>query len=85
MATFTPPTRDEVVYFGDDIGDNLFSRLRATARGVNVYKLTNGEYTENQPPNTEDISKVFYGGHTTEITATEQAELIDAGYEDFIT
>jgi len=84
MATFTPPTRDEVVYFGDDIGDNLFSRLPATARGVNVYKLTNGEYTENQPADWEDIDKVFYGGHTTEITATEQSELIAFGYEDYI-
>jgi hypothetical protein len=85
MPFFTPPTNDEVFYFGDDIGDNLFSQLPATARGVNVYRLTNGEYTENQPSNSEDISKVFYGGHTTEITTTEQAELIAAGYEDFIT
>lgn len=85
MPFFTPPTNDEVFYFGDDIGDNLFSQLPATARGINVYKLTNGEYTENQPSDWSDIVKVFYGGHTTEITATEQSELIAAGYEDFIT
>jgi hypothetical protein len=84
MAIFTPPTDDEVFYYGEDIGDNLFSRLPPTARGVNVFRLTNGEYTENQPPNWEDIDKVFYGGHATEITAAEQAELIAAGYEDYI-
>jgi len=32
-----------------------------------------------------DIAKVFYGGHETEVTDAEAAELTAAGYGDYIT
>lgn len=87
MAVFRPPT-DDFVYW-DDLYDNspesrLFARVRNGARGRNVYKLVDGGYTENQPAWPGDIEKIYLGGHDNVITAEEEADLIAAGYGDFI-
>jgi hypothetical protein len=31
------------------------------------------------------VEKVYYGGHIYELTSAEETELINAGYEDYIT
>lgn len=87
MPFFTPPT-DDFVIFGseyDPLADRLFSAYPNGARGRNVFKLTTGVFTENQPPQLSDIAITYYGGHTTEITQAEADDLIEAGYEDYIT
>jgi hypothetical protein len=87
MAIFRPPT-DDFVYWTDlyDFSpeSRLFARLRNGARGRNVYKLVDGGYTENQPAYFEDIEKIYLGGHDNVLTAEEEADLIAAGYGDFI-
>ena len=85
MAFFTPPTDNFVVYFGEDIGDNLFSRIPSGPRGRNVYLLKTGIYTEDQPPSLNDVEKTYYGGHSTEVTAVEVASLTAAGYGAYIS
>jgi hypothetical protein len=98
MATFTPPTDDFVrptLYENQARGfilsgeQRLANRLAAhrtpTARGRNVYLLTDGTYTENQPGDMTTVSKVYYGGHDIEVTADEVASLTAAGYGEYIT
>lgn len=60
---------------------NRLARHRApTARGRNVYLLTNGTFTENKPSNMATVDKVYYGGHDIEVTEEEVAALTAAGY-----
>lgn len=82
MATFRPPT-DPFVRFDDGSGEGIFSYLSGWPRGRNVYKLTNGSFTESQPEDSE-IEKIYHGGHIHPLTAQEEADLIAAGYEDYI-
>lgn len=82
MATFRPPT-DPYVRFDDGSGEGIFSYLKGWPRGRNVYKLTNGTYTESQPDD-EDIAKIYHGGHIHPLTAEEEADLTAAGYGDYI-
>jgi len=83
MATFRPPT-DPFVRFDDGSGGGIFSYLRGWPRGRNVYKLTDGSFTENQPGNMDLVAKIYHGGHIHPLTAAEEADLIEAGYEDYI-
>ena len=83
MATFRPPT-DPFVKFDDGSGEGIFSYLKGWPRGRNVFKLTDGSYTESQPSDPNIIEKVYHGGHIHELTAQEEQDLIDAGYGDYI-
>jgi len=83
MATFRPPT-DPFVRFDDGSGGGIFSYLRGWPRGRNVYKLTDGTFTEDQPGNMDLVAKIYHGGHIHPLTAAEEADLIEAGYEDYI-
>ena len=49
-----------------------------------MYKLIDGGYTENQPATFDLIDKIYLGGHDNVIDAIEEADLIAAGYGDFI-
>lgn len=87
MAVFRPPTDNFVAW--TDLYDNspesrLLSRVAAGARGRNVYKLTDGTYTENQPSTMEEVSVVYLGGHDTVVSSAEEAALIAAGYGAYI-
>jgi hypothetical protein len=87
MPVFNPPTDPDVRFvdpLDSGLGSRLGSHLQPLDRGRNVYKLTDGSYVEWQPV-FADIAKVFYGGHETEVTDAEAAELIAAGYGDYIT
>lgn len=87
MPFFSPPTDNFVTYGSEDDyqAEILFSKIRPGARGRNVYKLSTGQYTENQPPFLSDVAITYYGGHVTEITTAEAADLTEAGYGDYIT
>ena len=98
MATFKPPTDNFVVpvIVGDYMGglrlskdqrlaNRLGGRIEASARGRNIFLLTNGTYTDNQPSSLTMVSKVYYGGHDNEVDAAEVAALTAAGYGAYIS
>jgi hypothetical protein len=84
MATFSTPTDDFVVW-SDAHETGIFTYLRPGPRGRNVFKLINGTYSENQPSDANDVAKTYYGGHIYELSTEEEAELVTAGYGQFIT
>lgn len=98
MAIFRPPTDNFVVpvivsdYMGgmrlgkdQRLANRLGGHIDASPRGRNIYLLSDGSYTENQPSYAVDVSKVYYGGHEIEVDATEVASLTAAGYGAYIT
>jgi hypothetical protein len=84
MPTFSPPT-DDFVSWSSDWRDGILSYLKPGPRGRNLWKLTDGTYSENQPYSMDVVEKVYYGGHIYELTSAEESALRDAGYEDYIT
>lgn len=84
MATFTPPT-DNFVYWSDRPDEGIMSHLQPGPRGRNVYKLVNGTFTENQPSDMTTVAVLYHGGHVHTLTAAEQADLVAAGYGDYIS
>jgi hypothetical protein len=98
MATFNPPTDDFVTMafvsnsenqgqFSQEkrIAGRLCSRIIPSSRGRNIYLLTDGSYTDNQPALFSDVSKTYYGGHDNVITSAEAASLTAAGYGAYIS
>jgi hypothetical protein len=83
VATFRPPT-DPFVRFDDGSGTGIFTFLKGWPRGRNVYKLASGEFTEYQPGDMTTVERIYHGGHIHLLTAEEEADLIAAGYEDYI-
>lgn len=83
MATFRPPT-DPFVTFDDGSGTGIFTFLSGWPRGRNVYKMVDGSFREDQPTDDASIAKIYHGGHIHPLTAEEEADLIAAGYEDYI-
>lgn len=86
MPTFTPPTVNDVpaVYTGDDEQDPW--RFFADGpRGVNVWKLNDGTYTQVEPQNNANVVILYHGGHVHPISAAEATLLIAAGYGANVT
>lgn len=84
MATFIPPT-DDFVYWSEPGEEGIMAFLKPGRRGRNVFKLTDGSFTEYQPSDMDTVEILYHGGHVHTITAEEEADLIAAGYEDYIT
>jgi hypothetical protein len=84
MATFSPPT-DNLVAWADRYETGILAALRPGRRGRNVFKKTDGSFTENQPFDPAEIAITYHGGHVHPLTAQEEADLRDAGYGDYIT
>lgn len=89
MASFAAPTDATGTWVSYEPGSAranlLFRHFRARNVGRNVYYLTNGTITENDPDGTavtwDAVRTVWWGGHLpVEITAAEQAALENAGY-----
>lgn len=90
MPTFTPPTDNflnlsdfEVSMFSSDddrLSYRLLSHFAALPRGRNVYKLSDGTYTENEPNDMETVTITYLGGHIHEVSDSEAASLTSAGY-----
>ena len=98
MAIFRTPTDNFVsplvvddIRFGKTLSQEqrLANRLAkhrgATARGRNVFLLTDGTYTEKEPSDRGLVAKTYYGGHDIEVDASEVASLTAAGYGAYIT
>ena len=95
LYLFRTPTDNQVDFTGSDYyhgniipGNRLIWQLyrhyTPGPRGRNVWKLTDGTYTENQPPEDTDIDIIYYGGHDHHVDDTERAALISAGYGDYV-
>lgn len=84
MPTFIPPT-DDFVSWAEPGEEGIFSYLKPGRRGRNVFKLVDGSFTEYQPMNQDSIAITYHGGHVHTVTAAEAADLVEAGYEDYIT
>jgi hypothetical protein len=94
MSTFRPPTDDFVIlgippkeFDSQEVRTayNLFRHFDPEPRGRNVFLLTNGTYTENEPNDISTIRKVYWGGSENEVTADEVASLTAAGYGAYIS
>ena len=94
MSTFRPPTDDFMVLgippkeFDSQevrLAYSLFKHFGAEPRGRNVFLLTNGTYTENEPNDITTIQKVYWGGTDNQVTADEVASLTAAGYGAYIS
>jgi len=98
MAIFNPPTDNFVVpvivgeymdgqYLSKEnrVANTLGSHIPGSPRGRNVYLLTDLSYVERQPSDMTTVTKVYYGGHANEVTASEVASLTAAGYGSYIT
>jgi hypothetical protein len=94
MSIFRPPTDDFVPLAlppkPDDpeevrLAYNLFRHYGNDPRGRNVFKLTNGTFTENEPNDNTTIARTYFGGSDNIINDQEAAELTAAGYGAYIS
>jgi hypothetical protein len=78
----TVPTLDVPKYPIISPARNLARFYPPTARGVNIFILTDGSVTTRQPVDMSTISRTLYGGHEspTDLTDSELNSLADAGY-----
>lgn len=85
MPFFTPPVRvtnPSVLGYKDRFSQSpmkFFSVNGRVGKGVNVFVMLDGSVSEVFT-NWGNISKVYYGGHTSYVTAAEAAVLTAAGY-----
>ena len=90
MSTFTPPSRVFVPTISQTTPKSQqrpFAYFKASIpRGANVWVNTDNVISENQPAlwqavgSTPGVKKVYYGGHSYEITPDEVIALTAAGY-----
>jgi len=95
MAIFRPPTDDFLNLGNIDIdvrrtergrlAHALFRHFDNLPVGRNIYRMKDGSFLENDPAVSDDIEKVYYGGHEYQVTEQEVAELTAAGYGAYIT
>lgn len=67
------------------ISNRLFRYAQPTNRGKNIYKLTNGTFTDIDQRNPDVVSRVYYGGTINYVTQAEKDDLIAAGYGEYVT
>ena len=88
LFIFRPPINDSFGWgkFDEDSPENsLFRRLVRGDRAKNVYKLTNGTFTTNQPSDPSEYTVIYWGAHANFVSAEEKADLIAAGYGANVT
>jgi hypothetical protein len=94
---FRTPTDNQVDLTGSDFYSinlipanklvySLYRHYQPGPRGRNVWKLTDGTYTENQPMDDTDIAIIYLGGHEHVLfDDNERDSLIAAGYGAYIS
>jgi len=89
VPTFTPPTDDLLTYVDRlnpyGVAYRLFRFYSPEPTGRNVFLLTDGTFTENEPADFSTIATTYHGGHDHQITASEASALTAAGYGAYIT
>lgn len=72
--------------FGEfDIENRLGSFYKTYTRGLNLYKLTSGEYTTVEQRDQGQVAKLWHGGRDHFLTDAEYAELVADGFGASIT
>ena len=61
------------------------SYLKPGPRGRNVFKLTDGSFTESDPFDPSLIAITYHGGHVHTVEGQELADLIAGGYGEYIS
>jgi hypothetical protein len=94
---FRTPTDNQVDLTGSDFYSinlipanklvySLYRHYQPGPRGRNVWKLTDGTYTENQPMDDTDIAIIYLGGHEHVLFDDDERDsLIAAGYGAYIS
>ena len=88
LFIFRPPVGDTFPWVYQDTpvpGYRLLARLTPGQRARNIYKLTDGSFTNNQPAEVSDYVAVYLGAHNNFVSASEKADLIAAGYGEYVT
>jgi len=86
LLFITPP--DNVAptdWRNGSISNRLFRYAQPTIRGKNVYKLTNGTFTQVEQRDPSVVAKIYYGGTKNFVSQDEKDELVAAGYGSYIT
>jgi len=81
---FRPPAEDDfpfATYLGRGKANRFYGFVQPGARARNVYKLTDGTFTNVDPRNDNLVVKLYLGAHEHFVTEDEKAELVAAGYE----
>ncbi len=68
-----------------EVAQRLFRYAQPTNRGKNVYKLTNGTFTQVDQRDPTVVAKIYYGGTKNFVSQQEKDELVAAGYGSYIT
>jgi hypothetical protein len=85
---FRPPTAFDgptTLVGGDRVANRLARFYRPRERGINVYKLVDSTFTQVDQSDYTNISKVYHGGHIHQLTEEEYADLLGAGYGEYLT
>lgn len=80
VTLFIPPTVDESSAIRGDWTWPYARHLAPIQRGVNVFLLADGTFTQVQPPLNRGVVKEYLGGHEHPVTVAEAAALTAAGY-----
>jgi hypothetical protein len=83
----TPATTEIAPADMDDtsVSGRLFRYAQPTYAGVNVYKLTDGSYTQVEQRDYDLIEKVYWGGTLNVVTQEEKDDLVLAGYGSYVS
>ena len=68
-----------------DVENRLGSYYKTYTRGLNLYKLTNGDYTTVDQRDQGQVAKLWHGGRDHFLTDAEYAELVADGFGASIT
>lgn len=85
---FRPPFDGEfrwAEYGATDSTSMFFGRMRPGQKASNIYKMVDGTYTTIPSRDYSIVSRVYHGGHENLVTPEEKADLIAAGYGDYVT
>jgi hypothetical protein len=80
---FRPPAEDRFPwsdYRDSSPSHRLFARANPGYRARNIFRLTNGTYTNVDPLDPNLVDKVYLGAHEHFVTEQEKADLVAAGY-----
>ena len=85
---FRPPTAFDgptTLVGGDRIANRLARFYRPRERGINVYKLVDSTFTQVDQSDYTNFTKIYHGGHVHQLTEEEYADLLGAGYGEYMT
>jgi hypothetical protein len=85
---FRPPTAFDgptTLVGGDRMANRLARFYRPRERGINVYKLVDSTFTQVDQSDYTNFTKIYHGGHIHQLTEEEYADLLGAGYGEYMT